>query len=156
MLLADFISCLIPIWCLDVTFTPWVQEVVVHAVALHVCRLRRLVSPNGIDVNQMATPATHVGCVMVLNFSQIFVACLSQGLAGGSSRGVCGKEDFPSFHRYQGVSEIYVAYGLPVFYQVHWSLLPSNGCVGSEGTRCTLQSHSCGTPPPFLIGQVPG
>lgn len=138
-----------------VSRTPGVQEVVVHSVTLHVYRLWRLVSPYGVDVNQMATPATHVGCVKVLNFSQNFVACLSQGLKG-RSRGVCGKEDFSSFHRYQGVSEIYVAYGLPVFYQVHWSLLPSKGCVGSEGTRCMLQSHSCCTPPPFLIGQVPG
>lgn len=63
-----------------VSGTPGVQEVVVHAVALHVYRLWRLVSPNGVDVNQMATPAPRVGCVKVLNVSQNFVACLTQGL----------------------------------------------------------------------------
>lgn len=73
-------------------------------------------SLNGVDVNQMATPATRVSCVKVLNFSQNFVSCFLQGLTE-SSRGVCGKEDFPSFHHYQGVSEINL--GLPVFYQVH-------------------------------------
>lgn len=76
-----------------VSGTPGVQEVVVHSVTLHVYRLWRLVSPNGVDVIQMATPATRVGCVKVLNFSQNFVAFLSQGLKG-RSRGVCGKEDF--------------------------------------------------------------
>lgn len=128
------------------------KGVVVHAVAL-----RWLLFPSCVDVNQLATNATHVDYIQGFNLSQNFVTVFF--FLTERSRGVSGKQYFP----HSIITEGFLAQAnqkgviLSYWFSTRYTGLYFREEVVSlwcKGIHVALEPNPCGKHSSFLRGQA--